>query len=366
MSELVVDPKDYGLEESSVVEIEKAFLPKIAERDGYLEVYNLLLTKEITKETCDEARGLRLKLVKVRTGIADIHKTQKAYFLRAGQFVDAWKNKETLPVEQMEENLEKIEKHFKIQEAEKIQKLSEERKAELLAYTSAYLIPERLGEMPDSIYQNYLIGIKVAHEAKLKADAEVEVERLRLIEIEKENARVKAIEDERIRKENEKLKAEAIEREKKAEAERKRQADLLAKQKAEADEKARIEAEKQAAILAKERADAKAKQDAIEEAARIEREKAEAERRLLEKDIADRKEAERKAKEDADRKEAERIAAEKRAMKAPDKTKMALWIENCSLPELKLSNRESIEVAQEIDAKFESFKKWALSKIEAL
>jgi hypothetical protein len=408
MNELVkVDPKEYGLSDSSAVEIEKAFLPKIAEREGYQEVYNLLLTKEINKETCIEARELRLKLVKIRTGIGEIHKTQKAYFLRAGQFVDAWKNKETLPVEQMEENLEKIEKHFAIQEAEKIAKIAAERKVELLQYTSEFLLPDRLGEMPESIYQNYLVGIKVAFDAKVKADREAEellieneridklgrerqVELYKYIQFQEEiysvvNLGIMSTEDytqhliylegkktayeteqARIHQENERLKAEAIEREKKAEAERKRQADLLAKQKAEADKKARIEKEKQDAILAKERAEAKRIQDAIEEKARIEREKAEAERKALQDQIAKKEAEERRVLAEAKIKEAERIAAEKQALKAPDKTKMVLWINNCTLPELKLSNMESIIVAQEIDAKFELFKKWAVTKIEAL
>jgi len=45
---------------------------------------------------------------------------------------------------------------------------------------------------------------------------------------------------------------------------------------------------------------------------------------------------------------------------------MVVWINNCTLPELKLSSVESISVAQDIDAKFESFKKWALTQINLL
>ena len=96
-TELVkVDPKEFGLEEVQVATIEQAFMPKIVERDGYAVIYEQLITKELTKELCNEAGDFRRKLVKVRTGIADIHKTQKAFFLSAGRFVDAWKNKETL------------------------------------------------------------------------------------------------------------------------------------------------------------------------------------------------------------------------------------------------------------------------------
>jgi len=348
-----VDPKEFGLEEIQVITIEQAFLPKIAERDGYSVIYEQLITKELTKELCNEAGDLRRKLVKTRTGIADIHKTQKAFFLSAGRFVDAWKNKETLPIEQMEEKLSEIEKHFERIEAERIAKLESDRKTEISAYSD--LFPSGLGVMDESVYQNYLVSVKLGYEAKIKAEQEAEAERLRLIEVEKENARLKAIEDEKIRQENERLKAEAIAKEKEIEAERKRQSDLLAKQKANADEKARIEKEKQDAILAE-----------IEAKAKIEREKAEAERKRLEDELKAKQEAERKAKELAEQLEADRIAAEKKAAKAPDKEKLVKMVDSIviSIPELKDSN--AIAAANVINAKFEAFKTWAKSQIESV
>jgi len=350
-----VDPKEFGLEEVQVATIEQAFMPKIAERDGYAVIYEQLITKELTKELCNEAGDLRRKLVKVRTGIADIHKTQKAFFLSAGRFVDAWKNKETLPIEQMEENLSTIESHFEKIEAERILKVESDRKSELSIYSD--VIPFGLGTMDESVYQNYLIGVKLRYEAKIKAEQEAETERLRLIEVEKENVRLKAIEDERIRIENEKLKAEAIAKEKEIEAERKRQSDLLAKQKAEAEEKARIEKEKQDKILAD-----------IEAKAKIERDKAEAERKRLEDELKAKQDAERKAKEEADKKEAERIAAEKKAAKAPDKERLTLWVESMLITGIGAENmsKESIDVANSIFSKFSAFKSWAKSEIEKL
>jgi hypothetical protein len=365
MNELVkIDPKEFGLEESSVATIEQAFLPKIAERDGYAQIYEQLITKELTPELCSDARELRLKLVKTRTGIADIHKTQKAFFLAAGKFVDAWKNKETLPVEQMEENLSKIERHFENIEKERIAKLEAERSEEISKYSE--FVPSGLGAMNDQVYATYLKGCIVAYDARIKQEAEAESERLRLIEVEKENARLKTIEDERIRLENEKLKAEAEKREKEIEAERKKQADLLAKQKTDAEEKARIERAKQDVILAKERAEAEAKQKAIEDAARIEREQAEAERKRLEDELKAKQETERKAKEEAERKEAERIAFEKKAAKAPDKEKLIKMVDSIAIEIPELSDATSVAVSNVINAKFESFKIWAKSQIESL
>jgi hypothetical protein len=324
-TELVkVDPKQYGLEESKAAEITKGLTTIITERDVLTKCYLDLIETEITPESVPVFKELRLKISKNRTqGLIPWHKQNKAYFLAGGNFVQAIFNKEVAENERMEEKLMEAEKYFENIEKERIAKLEIER-IELTKQYTEYPA-SNLGLMDNVVFDSYLVGLKVAYDAKIKAEQEAEAERLRLIEVEKENARLKAIEDERIRKENEILKAEAEAREKAIEAERKRQADLLAKQKAEAEEMARIEKEKQDAILAKERAEAIAKQKAIEDAARIEREKAETERKLLEKEIADRKEA-------------ERIAAEKKAKSAPDKVKLvefAINIENIAIPEVK-------------------------------
>lgn len=343
MNELVkVDPKEFGLDELQVVSIEQAFLPKIAERDGYAQIYEQLITKEITKELCAEAWELRKKLVKTRTGIADIHRTQKSFFLAAGKFVDAWKNKETAPVEQMEETLSEIEKYFEKIEAEKVEKLYFERKSELSLYSEIF--PSGLGVMDETVYQNYMVGVKLGYEAKIKAEQDAEAERLRLIEVDKENARLKTIEQERIRKENEKLKVEAAAREKEIETERKRQSDLLAKQKA----------------------DSEAKQKAIEDTARIEREKAETERKRLENELRVSQEIERKAKELGDKIEAERIESIKRAAKAPDKEKLQKMVDSIQITIPELKDNAAIATANVINAKFEAFKAWAKSQIQSV
>jgi hypothetical protein len=329
MNELVkVDPKEYGLEENQVLTIEQAFMPKIIERDGFAKVYEQLITKELNPSLCGEAAELRKKLVKVRTGIADIHKTQKAYFLAAGRFVDAWKNKETAPIEQMEEKLSEIEKHFERIEAERIIKLEAERIAEISKYSEIY--PQGLGRMDESVYTNYLAGLKLAYEARIKAEQEAEAERLRLIEVEKENARLKAIEDERIRIENERLKAEAEAREKAIEEKARKEREA-----AESEQKRllQIEREKQAKL----EAELKAKQEA--EAAEIKR-----------------KQAEEKA----------RLESELKAAKAPDKVKLRKYVDSLVIEMPKCSTKEADFISNEIQSKFAAFKVWAEKLIETI
>lgn len=290
-----VDPKEFGLEPSETQTIEQAFMPKIVERDALKTIYEGLITQELTPALCSDAGDLRRKLVKVRTGIAEIHKTQKAFFLAAGRFVDAWKNKETAPIEQMEENLSAIEKHFENIEKERKAKLRQERIDELARYeVDGTLI--MLGEMTDDVWNNYLAGVVLQYNNRKEAERKAEEER-----IAKEKA--EAEERERIRVDNERLRKEAEAREKEIAAER-----------------AKVEAERKAA----------------EKKQRKEREAAEKKLRE-EREAREKAEAEIRAKREAE--EAAKKAAEAEAKKkanAPEKEKLmsfAQAIDSLEIPE---------------------------------
>lgn len=317
-----LNPAEFGLKEDQVATIEKAFMPKIIERNALSEMYETLIKSELSPELCMEAGSLRKKLVKVRTGIADIHRTQKAFYLAAGRFVDAWKNKETRPIEQMEEKLTSIEKYYENLEKERKNKLRDERIAELAKYEMDGSLM-LLGEMKDEVWVNFLAGAKLQYEQKKEAERKAEEERLAAIEAEKRR-------QEEIRIENERLKKEREELERKQEAERRK----MEAEKAKA-EKDRREAE------AKMLAQAKADRERIE-AERIRAEQAEAElRQKREAEERARKEAEERAIEE----ERARIAAEKARAAAPDKIKLqqlASDIKNISMPELKTAEAQAI------------------------
>jgi len=317
-----INPAEFGLQEAQVKTIEEAFMPKIIERDGLMQVYETLITEEITPELCVRAKALRLKFVKVRTGIADIHRTQKAFYLAAGRYVDAWKNKETTPVEQVEETLEGIEKYWENIEKERKAKLRAERVTELQKYeVDGSLI--MLGEMTDDVWDNYLAGIKLQYENRKAAERKAEEDRLAAIEAEKKR-------QEEIRLENERLKAEREEMERNQEAERKKQAAVIA-----AAEKKRKEAE--AAML---------------EQAKKDRERIETERQAKEKaeaELRQKREAEARAQKEAEERaiaeEKARIAEAKKQAAAPDKDKLlklAEEIKSLPLPELKTLEAKEI------------------------
>lgn len=314
-----LNPAEYGLKETEVQPIENAFMPKIVEREALRDTYENIINQELTPALCTEAKSLRLKLVKVRTGIAEIHKSQKAYFLAAGRYVDAWKNKETLPVEQMEEKLEAIEKYFENLERERKNKLRDERIAELAKYEMDGSLM-LLGEMKEEVWVNFLAGAKLQYEQKKEAERKAEEERLAAIEAERKRQEEIRLENERLKKEREELEAKRAAERKKMEAE-----------KAKAD-KARQEAE------AKMLAQAKADREKLE-AARAEKEKAEAE-------LRQKREAEERARKEAEARaiaeEKARIAEEKRRAMAPDKDKLLAFADEIlNLPQPKVASQEA-------------------------
>lgn len=333
-TELVkIDPAQYGLQATEASQVEAVFLPMIAKMKELESEFNEVINMPIEPSTIAKAKELRLKYVKVRTGTAEIHKSAKAYYLNGGRFVDGWKNAQAFASQEKEQVLEKIEKHFENLEKERKEKLKADR---LLLIADICETPEMypLAEMSESAFNQLLDGLKLAKQQKEEAEKRAEEERIAKEKAEKE-------EQERIRLENEKLKKEAEQKEKELsaereriekerEAERQKQAKILAEQKAEADRLAKIEAEKQAKIQAELNAKAEAERK---------------ERQRIEKELAHKKELELQAKEKAEAELKAKQLAEKKAANAPDKNKLIAFskmISEIQLPEVKSSEAEKI------------------------
>lgn len=299
-----VNPSEFGLEATQAAQVEAVFLPMIEKMSELEAEFNEVLALPVEPTTCKKAKELRLKFVKIRTGTAEIHKNAKAFYLAGSRFVDAWKNAQLFASQGKEQALEKIEKHFEILEAERKDKLRAERIAALSAVCET---PDMypVQDMSEPAFKQLLDGLTLAKHQREEAERKAEAER-----VAKEKA--EAEERERIRLENIRLKEEAA----KAEVERvrleKERAAEIAKEKA-----AREAAEKKAAE----------ERRAIEEKARKEREAAETKARLEreahEKEIAAQKtkaEAEKRAAEDKAKKERE--AAEKKAAEERERARI--------------------------------------------
>lgn len=162
---------EYGLQTSKAKEIKKMFQPMLDKMEELEKEHNEIVSQEITPELSKQAREVRLKLVKVRTGTAKIHKELKDFYLKGGRFVDGWKNAQLMASKGLEENLENIEKHYENLEKQRIAELQEER-AEIIRKLDPHSVTDQLGAMPESIWENYKFGVEAAVEARKKRDEE--------------------------------------------------------------------------------------------------------------------------------------------------------------------------------------------------
>jgi hypothetical protein len=328
------NPAEYGLQETKAKEIKAMFDPMLEKMVELEDEYNEVSGMDISSETCEVAKGLRLKYVKVRTGTAKIHKELKHFYLQGGRFVDGWKNAQLMASEKIEDNLKNIENHYENIEKERIEKVKEKRLKIFHKYNPDIDVPE-IGEMKEDVWNNYINGVKLNYEEKLKAERKAEADR-----IAKEKAEKKK--QEKIRKENAELKriAKQKEKEEKIEAD-KRQAETEAAEKEREKEREKLQAEidKQKKIQA-----AKDKKIKLEAEKRAKAE--ESERKAKEKEIADQEEKEQK----------ERLA--------PDKEKLKILADNLSnypLPGIK--EAESKKIIVEVCKMLEEIEKYILESI---
>lgn len=346
-----INPSEFGIEQTKANEL-IGNLPQLqSERDVLEAQYNEVIKMDIESvETSKLARELRLKIRDNRTkGLSMWHKTTKEVFLRAGQFVDAVKNREIAINERMESNLEEIERHFEIQEQKRKDSLREIRIEELSMYSEFVPFGIDLGAMNEDEYQKIFNGAKLQFDAKIALEEKEKQERIEAERIEAERIEAERIEEEKRIAEERRIQAEKIEAQRlenerlKKEAE-KREAEMKAER-----EKAEIERKKIAEL--------QAKKDA-EQAEKIRLERIEKER--IEKELQSKKDAEIQAeKERLSKIESERKEAEKLA-KAPIKKQLLFWIDCFQSPVDTIQN----ELSKEIIEKFESFKKWSKNQIE--
>lgn len=337
-----VDPAYYGIEESKAADIAAQFKPMLDKMVELETEYNGIIALPVDDIiTSRKAKELRLKYVKVRTGTAAIHQQQKAFYLSAGRFIDGWKNAQVFASQGIEEKLQSIENYFENQEKERIASLQADRSA----MVSAYGIDGSLmnfGTMQDEVWDNYLMGARLAYEAKKAAEAKAEADRVQKEKEETEERERVRLENVRLQAENEAKEKALKEQREKAEKERLAQEALRKMEQEKADALLEAQRKASAAKAAKEKELADAKLKAEREA----KEKAEAELKAA-KDEEEKRLSEEKARKDAEEKA--RIAAEKKAKAAPDKAKLvdlSKRIQSIELPEC--TSPEAIAIMSDV------------------
>lgn len=334
-----INPAEFGLEESKAAQIEAQFKPMLEKMTELEKEYNeIVALPEEDTSAAERAKALRLKYVKVRTGTAEIHKNQKAFFLAGGRFVDGWKNAQLFASQGIEEKLSLIENRAEIKEQERVAGVQKEREDALKPYGVENAESISLGLMSEQVWTNFLSGTKTAYETKVAAEEkakadQIEAERIAALHKERKESILDlwnfatptikelnfgiltddAWEDTLAFLKAEKVKAEEAAKNKEAE---------LAQAKADKDK-----ADAEAKLAADNAAKAKAEADALLKA---------------EEDKADKLAKELKDKADAEAKlAADNAAAEKKAKAAPDKMKLKLLADRLTTMELpELSSEE--------------------------
>lgn len=285
------------------------------------------------------AKRTRLDLGKLCSSADKQKKSDKDILLVETRFIDGLFNVVNGFARLTQKDAEEIEKKSENLERERVDKLNSERIELVRPYLDEveHLL---LHDMEEDVFQSYLEVKKRNFKAIKEAEAKEEAERLEKIEAEKK-------EQQRIKLENEQLKKEAEEKEAlrvKEEKQRKRLADIEAKK------REKEETERQVKL-----AESSEKQNAI-----LRKEREENERLLSElKTKQDKEKAEIKAKLEAE--ELAKLEAEKLA-KAPIKKQLNNWVEGFKIDNSPVEN----QISTEISAKFNIFKKWALTEIEKL
>lgn len=344
--DLVKQVDQYELHPDIATSLKESFLPFFVQANEWkIKADSLVVTSASQKEEMAQAREARRALVRIRTEADRTRKLLKEDSLRYGKAVQGLYNLVEYLVVPIEEHLERQEKFVELEEKRMKAELKAKREMDAQPYRE--FIPYiDFGNITDEDFDKLINGAKLQMQAKLDAEAKVKAERERQI-------RIAQLQD--VRKNDLIPVWQFVETEKRTilgemseeEFESIFSSAKLSNEKWLA-EQARIKAENER--LAKEKAEAEAKakaeRDKLEaelQAQRAAKEKAEAQLRAkAEAEAKAKAEAEAKAKAEA---KAEK-EAEKRAKNAPDKVKLATFIQGLrtiQIPALSDENKPILE-----------------------
>jgi len=363
--ELIKAVSTASLEPTTGERLILGFAPFFRDAKAILDTSRTITVTDATQVTeINASRQNRLKLRAVRIAADKTRKTLKEDSQKLGNAIQSIYNLLALDIEKEEKRLQDAEDFAERAEAERKEKLKQERTAALVnADALADLTGYDLGAMSDASFSNLLESTKMVVAARKAAAYKAESERI-------ESARIAA--EELARKEAERQ-AELAEAQKKAaEAAAMAKAEREAREKVEAEAKAReaaataeakrladvarAEQIKRDAEIIAERSRIKSESDAREKAERDAKLAAEAEAKKLRDAETARIAADAKAK-------SEREAAEKKAAQAPDKEKLLTFADSVAaltVPEVGTDAAKAVR--EEVTSKVRNFANWIRSQ----
>jgi len=305
-TKLALIVEETGLEKETANAIIARFSQYMERIGEWEEKATALVVTNVTQvEEMKQAREARLILKNIRVEADRVRKELKEDSLRYGKAVQRVYNEIEYRITPIEEHLLNQEKFAEYAERDRMNALRAMRQDELRPYQEYVPLSLDLATLSDEEYVKFCGMVQAQHAENLRHIAEMEQKR-------KEAEEAAEKERERLAKEN----AALIEKQKKIMAAQREAARI-------ADEKLAEERRIAAKELAKER-----------EAARIEREKAEALRRQEEARVAQQK-----------AEEAARKRAEARALRAPDLSKLldlATTLDSIIIPSMKSTEMQQV------------------------
>lgn len=200
---LNINAKDFALTEDRMEQIKEPFKPLANKFKKFIpELSEILKEQEITDILVMKAKSLKLAISKVRIETKKVKDVEKKSALQIWNAIQKCHNLIVDVVQEKENELDKIVKHFENLEIERKKELRLERIFLLKDYDVENLEELNLSDMNDLVFNNFLKWCKETFENKKAEEKRLEEERLKKIEDDR-------IENERIRKENEELKKQA-------------------------------------------------------------------------------------------------------------------------------------------------------------
>lgn len=179
-----IDEKEFSLSKEKVKDLILPFIPmteKYLEYIWDIETIKSIKQEDYTKETCENAKRLRLDIAKIRTTTWKIKDREKEVVKQIWWVTQKCHNTIVKLVEEQEEKLEFIEKYFETKEKDRIFKLSIDRQELLKPYEVENSWMLKLWEMDESIFKNFLQWCKISFEQK-KADEIKRIEEEKIAE----------------------------------------------------------------------------------------------------------------------------------------------------------------------------------------
>lgn len=152
-----------GITPARINEIESAFKESSINMAALSPEFDDIIAMKPSSVRSKQAKKLRLKYVKIRTGADKVGKPLKAVALAVGNYIDLFRNGYKKAADENEAILKQIEDYEALQKAKEEGAISKDRQVEL-EKLEINVFPANLGSWPEEVWTMYLAGVRAAYD----------------------------------------------------------------------------------------------------------------------------------------------------------------------------------------------------------